>query len=145
MTDAPIARWLRDTRERQLREDGLPWSQDDLIRRMAEEIGWAPHRPNYSKYETGRATPQPDTLAKFVRFWEARGEAGPDLTPATIEPAPDLAAAIVALTAELRAAREAREAYEIRLGAVEAELRSLRARPAGGGSPAQSVPLATTG
>jgi len=77
----PIARWLRTTRERQAMPDGRPWTQDYFLDRLAEAEGWTLARSNYSKYETGAQTPKPETLAKFVRFWADRGEAGPDFTP----------------------------------------------------------------
>jgi hypothetical protein len=72
---------------------------------LASETGWAPHRPNYSRYESGKSTPQPDTLAKFVAFWQTRGEPGPDLTP----PEPVLSdndRLIAALAAQTDAIRE---------------------------------------
>lgn len=77
----PIAEWLRATRERQTRADGEPWSQDDFLVELERATGWHLHRPNYSRYETGKAIPKRDTLAKLMAFWEARGEPGPDLTP----------------------------------------------------------------
>jgi transcriptional regulator with XRE-family HTH domain len=64
----PVAEWLRTTRERH----GL--TQERFLEALASETGWAPHRPNYSRYESGKSTPQPDTLAKFVAFWQTRGE-----------------------------------------------------------------------
>lgn len=57
----------------------------------------------------------------------------------------DLAAAIRELTAELRDARDARDAYEVRLRALEAEVQSLRVGPAAEGSPAPGAPLASAG
>lgn len=95
--DNPIGQWLRDTRLRQVMPGTRkPWSQDYLLERMQEEVKWAPHRPNYSKYENGKATPEPDTLDKFVAFWTARGEPGPDLSPkAAPEPPVDPVAAAI--------------------------------------------------
>lgn len=113
----PIAAWLLASREAQ------QWTQDELLTRMRDEIGWAPHRPNYSKYETGKMTPEPPTLAKFVSFWAGHGTAGPDTTPTP--PEPDLAQALVALTAELTQMRLEREAWT--RGVVEV----LRAYEAG--------------
>lgn len=82
----PIADWLRSTRERQVRDDGESWSQDDFLRELEKASGWRLHRPNYSNYETGRSTPSNATLARLIRFWQDRGEPAPDLTP----PAPVL-------------------------------------------------------
>jgi hypothetical protein len=103
IADRPIAQWLRSTRLRQLDEKGDPWTQDRLLELMRAEIDWAPHRPNYSKYERGISTPTRETLAKFVAFWEKHGEPGPDLTPPA-EPKPplDISALIEANTAALR-------------------------------------------
>lgn len=99
--EKPIARWLRSTRQRQRMvdkdgEERAGWTVEHLIEEMRQSIGWAPARPNYSKYETGKATPKPPTLRKFVKFWELQGEPGPDLTPQP-DPEPaksDVAAAI---------------------------------------------------
>jgi hypothetical protein len=116
VTDRPIADWLLASRLRHLDDKGDPWTQDRLIREMQSSIGWAPFRPNYSRYETGKSTPNRETLAKFMRFWEGRGEPGPNLSV----PPPglgdtlagggaylDLAGAIRELTEELRLLREA--------------------------------------
>lgn len=85
MTDDRIGTWLRETRLRQVMPGTRkPWSQDYLIEQMAAQ-GWAPHRPNYSKYENGKAHPEPETLDNFLAFWTARGEPGPDLSPRTVE------------------------------------------------------------
>jgi len=98
----PIAAWLKTTRERQLDEKGDPWTQDHLLALMHAEVGWAPYRPNYSKYESGKATPKRETLAKFVRFWEQRGEPGP-VMDAPAEPPSEQAQLIAALTAHTEA------------------------------------------
>jgi hypothetical protein len=76
----PIPDWLRETRLSEKRADGKPWTQADLIAAMQAEIGWAPHRPNYSRYENGRSKPE-DTLPRFIEFWARRGKPGPDYTP----------------------------------------------------------------
>ena len=111
---APIGDWLRETRERQVRPDGEKWSQDDFLAELQRATGWHLHRPNYSRYESGRSQPKRDTLARLVGFWAARGEPGPDLSP-KVEPAPvdPVAAAIDRQTAIL--------------AELVAELRSMRA------------------
>lgn len=149
--DAPIALWLRTTRARQKMDDGegglKPWTVDHFLELMKAEVGWAPARPNYSRYENGRTTPQPKTLAKFVAFWRTQGVEAPDFdaTPVEPEPEPSLAAALFAIRDELRDARQERKRTEARLRAVEAELRSLRDQRGGGGSSELSPPLEKTG
>lgn len=60
--------------------------------------------------------------------------------------APDaLAAALSDLATELRVAREEREAFAIRLGAMEAELGLLRARSADAGLPTPRAPRDSAG
>jgi hypothetical protein len=129
--DNPIGEWLRETRLRQITPGKRkPWSQDYLLERMQEEVGWSSHRPNYSKYETGKSKPEPDTLDKFIAFWTARGEPGPDLSPKRVQepPADPLAAAIraqteaiTALVEELRLARlQQVEVSEVALRAIGA-------------------------
>lgn len=56
-------------------------TQDVFLADLKREIGWAPHRPNLSKYENGRAIPEAETLAHFVAYAAKRGIAGPDFTP----------------------------------------------------------------
>jgi hypothetical protein len=103
-----------------------PWTYKHLLTLMQAEVGWAPAHPNYSGYELGKSIPEPNTLAKFVKFWQAHGVAGPDLTPPKpADPPPDLASALSALAAELAAIRLEREAW--RRGVVEV----LRAYEAG--------------
>jgi hypothetical protein len=83
----PIATWLRETREAQRRpSDGLPWSQDDFLAALEADTGWHLHRPNYSGYETGKATPSPATLRKLVDFWAGRGVIAPDFDAPRPEP-----------------------------------------------------------
>jgi hypothetical protein len=104
--DNPIGQWLRDTRLRQVMPGTRkPWSQDYLLERMQKEVKWAPHRPNYSKYENGKATPEPDTLDKFMAFWTARGEAGPDLSP-PVAPEPTVDPIVAATDRQTEAIRE---------------------------------------
>lgn len=151
MTEAPIAIWLRATRLRQAMPSGDPWSQDYLLERMTQEIGWAPYRPNYSKYEQGKATPKRETLAKFVAFWAGRGEPGPDLSPKVVEPAAD--PLVAALTAQTKALadlvdelRQWRTQDRVKIGQVEAVVDRLVASAlAAPGSRGPSTPAAPAG
>ena len=105
MDRKPIAEWLRGTRLAQtMPGTRRAWTQDYLLTQMRAE-GWAPHRPNYSKYETGHATPEPETLDRFVAFWAARGVPGPDLSepPQATESGDALVAALMAQTAAINA------------------------------------------
>lgn len=142
----PVPDWLRETRLSEKRADGKPWTQDDLITAMQAEIGWAPHRPNYSRYENGRSKPE-DTLPRFIEFWARRGKPGPDYTPPppTETPADPLASALQALATELKAMRQERESVEARLRALESELQSLRAPQGGGASGGQYAPPVEAG
>lgn len=86
----PIPDWLKTSRLSQtMPGERRPWTQDHLLERMQADIGWAPHRPNYSKYESGKATPQPDTLDRFVAFWAIYGIGPPDLNPPAPAPPED--------------------------------------------------------
>jgi len=98
--EKPIARWLRVSREAQRMDDAegnsVPWTHKHLLELMAEQIEWAPPHSNYSKYESGKATPKPTTLNKFKRFWKLYGVDGPDLTtPPVVEPPVDPAIAAI--------------------------------------------------
>ena len=114
----PVASWLRSNRLRQTRENGEPWTQDFLLERMAEDLGWAPARPNYSRYESGRATPNRETLGKLIRFWERYGEPTPDLTPPAppAEPVDPMAALVEQLIEEQRQTRAMLSVVLMRLG-----------------------------
>lgn len=141
----PIAEWLRSTRERQHRADGEPWSQDDFLAELERASGWHLHRPNYSNYERGKATPKRETLAKLVAFWAARGEPGPDLTPppAPAEPL-DLATALLGLTRELGAWRLERQSMRAEIEELQAMVAAhdlrLRSAPSAGGNGSQAAP-----
>jgi transcriptional regulator with XRE-family HTH domain len=86
--EKPTAAWLRASRAGQTMDDGAggqkPWTVEELVTRMAAEVGWAPQRPNYSKYENGRAVPSPATLARFVKFWARYDVEPPNLNPASV-------------------------------------------------------------
>ncbi len=99
-----------------------------------------------------------DVTPDTARGWESRGAPSADALAILVRtfgvPLPEeqqgygdasLAAAVLELTGELRAWRVERESTEARLRAVEAELESLRARPAAGASSGRSVPLGTAG
>lgn len=95
---AGVPDWLKETRLRQRHpETGKPWSQEYLVERVNEWAGsdWTLYRSNYVNYESGKQRPESETLRRFVAFWEAHNEPGPDLTPTTtIEPVdPQLALA----------------------------------------------------
>jgi len=102
-----------------------------------QRIGWSPKsRTAYVAIDMGDRPPKPEEATVLG------AEFGWPPDPQDIEEDTTLAAALTALAAELRESRLAREAIEARLRAVEAELRSLRGRPTGGGLPEQSAPLA---
>lgn len=121
-------RWLVGARE----DRGFDTADKAL--RALEAAGIRIGRSAYAEYESGTKVPSRNHLPLLEGFW------GP--VPEEDVPAPDLAAAIAALTVELRASRLEREATEARLRAVEAELQSLRETRAGAGSPGQPAPMA---
>lgn len=65
--------WLRE------RRGAVP--QGDLAADITRVTKWNIDRTRYSKYETGRNPIGPTVLAKFVKYWSAKGEPGPDFTP----------------------------------------------------------------
>lgn len=149
----PIPAWLRASRESQTMRrrggDG-PWTYKRLLEEMEQQIGWAPSHANYSMYERGKATPLPDTLEKFERFWAAYGIARPDLSPppAVLEEPSETAkliAAVGELVSLLRPIVEQAADREARLRAVEAELQSLREAQGDGASPGRSTHRSTAG
>lgn len=101
----PIAQWLRSSRLHQTDERGEAWTQDQLLERMRADVGWAPHRPNYSAYEQGRSTPNRETLAKFVSFWGMHGVGGPDMEPPAPARSPATLEDLIAAMAEDAALR----------------------------------------
>ena len=143
----PVPAWLRETRLRQRRDDGESWTQDDLRHRMDTEIGWAPHRPNYSKYENGRSKPNKATLARFLEFWAKLGEPGPDYTPpqAPEPPVDPVAKAISGLTAEMARWREKDRARIADLEQTVAGLAERLLAVERGASREQSAPHETAG
>jgi hypothetical protein len=136
----PIAAWL--IRSRALfREPGAAksWTADEFLSALQAESGWAPTRTTYARWESGAVRPEEPNLDRVVGFYAARGVPGPDVPPAPAAP-PDLATVLMALVKELEESRLERVATDARLRAVESELESLRARPAGAGSSEQSAP-----
>lgn len=152
----PIAEWLLASRLAQAmpNDPRKPWTQDHFLALLETETGWRLHRPQYSKYETGKMTPGPDTLDKFVAFWKRHDVDGPDLTPApapagATEPADKLIAAlqaqtdaIMALVAEMR---EGREKEQDVAAAIFAALEVLRPNPMPGGGAASTVLVSRSG
>lgn len=86
---------------------------------VKEAEGAAPSYSTYAQWESGEVEPRDETLAPVRRFHEARQTWTPE------ESAPDLAAALVMLTQELRAAREERAAMRDRLDELEAMVQVL--------------------
>lgn len=102
MNVTAVADWLLQSRLGQIDPaTGEPWTQDHAIALMHARIGWAPHRPNLSKYEQGKAVPRRDTLAKFVEFWALYGVGAPDLDATTVEPVDPTIAAMDRQTAAI--------------------------------------------
>jgi len=116
-------------------------TQDEIVAAMAER-GVGLKRAWLSRIENG-AHFSADLLDEFVKLYGSVPQPYEPTTAPVSEPT--LAAALSDLAVELRESRRARESFEIRLGAAEAELRSLRARPKGGGSPKRSAPLGKAG
>lgn len=149
----PLTPFEKDRARAWMKERRGEMSQLALVEDIQRTIGWSITRDRYSKYESGGTDFGRGVLGKFVAYWDKKGKAGPDFTPPqVVEPPPDLPTALMAiasanaaLTTELGEARREREAFEIRLRSVEAELKSLRARLEDGASPEQSSPHETTG
>jgi hypothetical protein len=139
---SPLGEWLRESRKRQLREDGKPWTQDQFLDALALATGWRLYRPNYSKYENAKTEPEPATVKKLVDFWTARGEPGPDLEPEPEpEPTPDLTAVLLAFSRELEAAREERTKLRAQVETLaETVDRLARGSLARGGTPGRGTP-----
>lgn len=108
-----------------------------------EDLGWAPDsRASYGDLERGKRQPDADEQRYLLSHYGI--DELPSDEPATPAETPDLAAAIVALTEELRAMRQERETQEERFRALEAAVSHLMP-PDGEGSPEQSVLHGTTG
>jgi hypothetical protein len=88
----PIAQWLIRARQSQ----GEGYTVDRFLDELTREVGQAPSRSNYAQWESGAVTPRQSNLDPVIRFWEARGVAGPGAAPApTVDP---LIAALAAQT-----------------------------------------------
>ena len=107
------------------------WSVVRLFEEVGADLGYAPKSRSAILPLLWNREPDAAQAAVLRRRF---GDPPADLAPATA-PTPDLAAAIAALTDELRLSRVERESTEARLRAVEAELQSLRETRAGAGSP----------
>jgi transcriptional regulator with XRE-family HTH domain len=105
---AQLARWLKTARK----AAGFSNAQKFLAA-VKEQEGSAPSYSTYAQWESGEVGAREESLAPIRRFHESRKSA-PALTPA-----PDLATALQALAAELRAAREGRDAADARARAAE--------------------------
>jgi hypothetical protein len=128
----PMAAWIVRERKR------LQLKPRDIVERLAAQ-GLTVSEATVKVWESNAdRRPSPENIEGLERIFksQAPGRDAVDMT---------LTGAINELVAELRASREERESLDARLRAVEAELESLRARPTGGGSPARSAPLGTTG
>ena len=142
----PLNDYERERARDWLRERRGSMSQAALADDITATAGWTITRDRYSKYESGAVPFGAGVLDRLVSYWAGKGQPGPDFTPPepVAEP-PSLADAVLALATELRAWREERESIEARLLAAEAELQSLRARPAAEGRGARSAPPSTAG
>lgn len=123
-----VAGWLKETRLRQRRRDGEPWSQDDLLADLLAVTGKKLHRPNYSAYES-RGSMEPATLRLFVDYWASKEEPGPVLvepTPVAVAELPPLDLALRALVHELTSARGERDALAERTEALERAVQRKR-------------------
>ena len=145
MADRPGLR-LKTARISQRRADGEPWSQDNFLDAIAA-TGWRPAYKNYLDTERGEVTPKAETWKRYRDFWKGRGVDLDALElpvpPAVPEPEPvDVVSALGALA---RAWAAEKEASEIRLRALESEVRSLRAQLVGAALPERSAPHGTAG
>lgn len=123
----PIGQWLVESRL------ARGWKTAEVARRELVRLGGIRIAPSqYAEYEAGTRIPKAETLEKFQSFY------GSAPTTDTGELA-GLVGALSALVEEMRADRREREAFEVRLRAVEAELR-LRELPAAAESPERSAP-----
>lgn len=99
-------------------------TQADFLEDLRRVTGWAPHRPNYSRYENGRSEPEPETLERFVRYWAAKGRPGPDFTPP--EPDPDYAAlTLAAITRQADAMERLADRIDALLASRDRDLEEL--------------------
>lgn len=140
---------MTDFERERIREWMLARRGEQSQQRLAEDIeattGYRITRDRYSKYESGATPFGRSVFAELLRYWQAKGEPGPDFTRP--EPTPDLATALLALAAELAALREERTGLVARVTDLEAMVAKLAAPSvegsgAGAGPRAPLVPMA---
>ena len=103
------------------------------------EQGSTPSYSTYAQWESGQVGAREESLAAIRRFHDSR-QAAP------LDPAPDLAAALMALAAELAAAREERAAMRAEVDPLSAVVDRLVAGAlAPAAIPAPSAPAAPGG
>ncbi len=131
-TNPPKTAWARHL-DQVMRDRG--WSRVRLFEEVGEELGYgAKSRSGFLTLLVDREPTPPQAAVLARHFGEP--EAGAVSEPS---PEPSLAAAISELAAELRAAREERQATEERLRALEAAVALLTPRD-GEAHPARTVP-----
>lgn len=100
----PIAAWLITSRA-QFREPGAKrsWTVEQFLATLQEEVGWAPTRTTYARWESGAARPDPENLRRVEEFYAARGIEPHDVpvaSPVASDTQAGLAALIDTLIAE---------------------------------------------
>lgn len=148
---APMTDFERERTRSWLRNLRGDTSQEAFAASVTSTTGWRITRDRYSKYESGAVPMGRDVVAHFLRFAEAKGLPGPDLTPprepASLDPyevIDRLSSALASLTAELEAAREERAATMAYLQTLERQVVRL-GRQAIEGSSELPAPHETTG
>lgn len=143
----PIAAWLIRSRA-QFREPNAQrtWTVDDFLAALKADMGWAPVRTTYARWESGATRPEPENLRRVEAFYAARG-VGPEVPPAptgdTETPA-DLIAALNAQTMAIKDLVALLAAADLlaRVGALEPVVSRLAERVLGV-PPERPVPLGT--
>ena len=121
-TSKPNGAWSRHLDEQRRLRD---LSQTQAFELVYERVGWSPKsRTAYVAIDKGERQPKPHEAAVLADEFGWPTESG---EPVTVAPPDDLAAAIRALTAELRDAREEREALRVERASVLARLDRLDA------------------
>jgi transcriptional regulator with XRE-family HTH domain len=111
----PIAAWLITSRA-QFREPGAKrtWTVEQFLAKLEAEVGWAPTRTTYARWESGSARPDPENMRRVQEFYAARGISPydePVVSPAASDTQAGLASlseAVMALVEELRVDRQER-------------------------------------
>jgi hypothetical protein len=136
MSRAPIetrpstARWLIAARE----AAGFA-NAPDFLTAVKAEMGKAPSYSTYAQWEAGSVTPRRSTL-KLIEQYHAAHETAAEKAPAAT---PDLATALVALTAELTAWRTERQELVSQVARLAAQVAELVADRDGSESSARAV------